>query len=243
MQNGFILMHRKIRQSWLYKRPDYYLWFTDFLFRANFKDNNNYLFDGKFISIKRGDFITSYRNLAKELPKCSEQKARTFINLLIKDKIVRIKSLKKATQVTILNYDSYQGEQHNSNTTATQQQHNSNNNRKKEKKEKKDNIIISPKIFYENQLSLANGLKKEYKEFISALFGDNDLERELTGVLSITNQVTSIQFEKLFKLKVIYGESLLNVITSIENDSKYFKNKTDLYRTIRNWIKPKIWKK
>lgn len=142
MHDGFILLHRKIRLNWIYKRSDYYHWFTEFIFMANFKDNNNYLFEGEFIKVKRGQFVTSYRQLAKKLPSCSEQKIRTFIKLLIKDKIVLIESLKKATQITICNYDSYQGEQHNSNTVATQQQHNSNTVATSiERKRKKENNV------------------------------------------------------------------------------------------------------
>ncbi len=163
MNQGFILLHRKIRDNWIYKRPDYYHWFTEFIFMANFKDNNNYLFEGEFIKIKRGDFVTSYRQLAKKLPNCSEQKIRTFIKLLIKDKIVLIKSLKKATQITILNYDSYQGEQHNSNTVATQQQHSSNTVATTiERKKKKDN----------NENKISDEIKN-FTASLSKLFPEN----------------------------------------------------------------------
>jgi len=147
MNNGFILLHRKIRDNWIYKKPIYFQWFIEFLFKANFKDNNKFLFEGKFLTIKRGQFITSYRQLSKDLPQCSEQKIRTFLNLLIKDNIVLITNLQKATRITILNYESYQGEQHSSNTVATQQQHSSNTvattiERKKKKDNKENNKIV-----------------------------------------------------------------------------------------------------
>lgn len=172
MNEGFILLHRKIKENWLWQRSDYFHWFTHLLLKANFKDNDSFLFEGEFISIKRGQFITSYRNLAKELPVCSEQKIRTFLKLLIKDKIVLIDSLRKATRITICNYDSYQSAQHNSNTVATQQQHSSNTvattierKKKKENNENNDNNNTEqvPKFNFKKEL-LNLGVEKQIVE-------------------------------------------------------------------------------
>jgi len=151
MTNGFILLHRKIKGNWIFSRSDYFHWFCAILLKANFKDNENFLFEGEFMTIKRGQFITSYRNLSNELCGCSIQKLRTFFKLLEKDKIILIENIKKATRITICNYDNYQGSQHDSNTIATQSQHSSNtvattierkkSNLNKDNKEKYTNFI------------------------------------------------------------------------------------------------------
>lgn len=123
---GYINLHRKIQYSWLWSKPEYFQWFTAMLFKANYK-NIKTVFEGNIIEIERGSFISSLRKLSAELPQCSEQKLRTFLRILEKDKVIKItKPSKKATQITILNYDSYQHKQHKDNTIKTHEQHSSN---------------------------------------------------------------------------------------------------------------------
>lgn len=123
---GYINLHRKIQYSWLWSKPEYFQWFIAMIFKANYK-NIKTVFEGKLTEIERGSFITSQRKLSAELPQCSEQKLRTFLKILEKDKVIKItKPSKKATQITILNYDSYQYDQHNENEIKTSQQHNDN---------------------------------------------------------------------------------------------------------------------
>lgn len=110
MNEGFILLHRRIIDSWLSQRSDHFHWFIILLLKANFKGIKDYLFNGNFIEIKRGQFITSINVLAKELPNCSDKKARNFLNLLSKSEIIKTENLKKGTRITICNYDYYQGD-------------------------------------------------------------------------------------------------------------------------------------
>jgi predicted transcriptional regulator len=120
---GFINLHRKIQYSWLWSKPEYFQWFTAMLFKANYK-NIKAVFEGNLKEIERGSFITSIRKLSAELPQCSEQKLRTFLRILEKDKIIKITNpSKKATQITIINYDSYQYDQQGDNTKKTHEQH------------------------------------------------------------------------------------------------------------------------
>ena len=108
MESGFILLQRKLLKHWIFQRTDYFSWFVYFLFKANFIDKEDYLFNGKFITVKRGQFITSYQNLADELPECTIKKIRTFIKLLEKSKIIKYENLIKGARITICKYDTYQ---------------------------------------------------------------------------------------------------------------------------------------
>ena len=59
---------------------------------------------------------------------------------------------------------------------------------------------------------------------------------ELTGILSIDNQLTFEQFKKaLGKCKSV-NVKLGDILTGIENKPKYYKENKSLYRTMLTWI-------
>ena len=123
---GYIYLYRKIQDSWIWSRPDYFQWFIAIIFRANYKEQKVW-FGNKIEDLNRGSFITSIRKFSAELPQCSEQKLRTFLQLLEQENIIKVSvTAKKATRITILNYDTYQSYQHSGNTEKTQAQHSSN---------------------------------------------------------------------------------------------------------------------
>ncbi len=123
---GYIYLYRKIQDSWIWSRPDYFQWFTAMIFKANYKAKKVW-FGNRIEDVNRGSFITSIRKFSAELPQCSEQKLRTFLQLLEQDNIIKISvTKKKATRITILNYGVYQDRQHSFNTELTQTQHSSN---------------------------------------------------------------------------------------------------------------------
>jgi len=123
---GYIYLYRKIQDSWIWSRPDYFQWFMAMIFKANYKAKKVW-FGNKIEEVKRGSFITSIRKFSAELPQCSEQKLRTFLQLLVQENIIKISiTAKKATHITILKYDTYQYSQHRHNTEKTQAQHSSN---------------------------------------------------------------------------------------------------------------------
>jgi hypothetical protein len=100
----------------------------------------------------------------------------------------------------------------------------------KEKKRKVNELNIS--TFYNSEIEKATDPK--YKIFVEYLYGANDLKTPLTGVLSITDQLTFEQFEKV--LKSCNGKvKIKDILTKIENDKKYWKGKKSLYRTLLNW--------
>jgi len=135
MNNGFISLHRKIKDNWIWKKPEYFQWFIYLLFRANFKDTK-VLIGSDLHDVKRGQFITSIQKLTLKLNNCTTQKIRTFLKLLQKDKIINIETTSKLTIITICKYDSYQTQQQTSNKPATSQQQ---TNNKPATTENKDN--------------------------------------------------------------------------------------------------------
>jgi len=152
MNDGFILLQRKITNSWIFQRSDYFHWFTILLLEVNFKDNDKFLFNGKLMPLKRGEFVTSYQKLIYLFPNSSLKKIRNFLRLLIEDDVIIYTNLTKGAKITVLNYDTYQSMgQPKGNQRATKGQPKGNQRatieERKERKEKKEREEIIKEKF------------------------------------------------------------------------------------------------
>jgi DNA replication protein DnaD len=109
MSQGYIKLHRQIRDCWIWAEDEPYdrrsAW-VDILLSANHGDNKM-LFDGSLILIERGQFITSIRTLASRW-KWSRTKVVHFLELLECDNMIKKESDTKKTLITIINYGVYQ---------------------------------------------------------------------------------------------------------------------------------------
>lgn len=106
MASGWIQIHRKIRDCWIWENPLYLKAWIDILFSANYKDKK-IPFDGKIITIKRGQFVTSQRKLGKQWG-CSVKTVRKILLMLESEEMVHIEVDNKKTVLTVVNYDLYQ---------------------------------------------------------------------------------------------------------------------------------------
>ena len=135
MDNGYILLHRKILTDWEWygNANDTRLW-IHCLLKANWKDGT---FEGQIIP--RGSFVTSLKSLATEL-NITIQQARTSLSHLTSTKEITSKSYSKYRVITINKYDEYQltnkvinkqitsnNENFNKQITSNQQQYNTSN--------------------------------------------------------------------------------------------------------------------
>src|SRR5690606_28334003 len=80
----------------------------DLLLLANHKDNK-VLLGNEIIHVERGSFITSKRKLMERWG-WSNTKIETYLNLLVEQGMLLVKSDTKKTVITIVNYDFYQGD-------------------------------------------------------------------------------------------------------------------------------------
>lgn len=170
---GWISLHRKIQQSAIYpkgKFTKYEAW-IDLLLMANHKDGQVVIGNDVF-DIKRGQLIRSIRSLANKW-KWSPNKVRRCLKMFEDLNQIRTKSVQKATQITICNYESYQDgrnsngtqteQQRNTNGTQTEQQRHTNNNDNKENKQ--NNVNKRPsrneviQYFKQNQQSVIQAVK------------------------------------------------------------------------------------
>jgi len=107
MDRGYIRLWRKITETAFYKNPLTCHLAIHLLLQANHKDRE-LLINGQIIKIKRGQVLTGRKKLSLETG-LSQQNIRTALKHLQISNFLTIKSTKRFTLITILNYDRYQG--------------------------------------------------------------------------------------------------------------------------------------
>lgn len=128
MAYGWISIHRKIQQSdiWLDKEPfDKRSAWIDLIMMANHEDKQ-ILFNGKFIEVKRGEKITSLKQLSDRW-RWSTGKVKRFLNLLESGSMIELKTKRRYTSYKVVNYNVYQNEdidKRNENKTKTKRKRN-----------------------------------------------------------------------------------------------------------------------
>lgn len=124
MAYGWISIHRKIQDDWLWEEKPFskgQAW-IDLLLMVN-HDDNTIIFDGKPMQISRGSCITSMQKLCDRWG-WSNTKVKNFLKILEKDEKILLKiAPRKATALTIVNYNKYQDTDISKNTTETSREH------------------------------------------------------------------------------------------------------------------------
>ncbi len=126
MTSGWIKLHRKIKEWEWYKDSQVVHLFYHLIVSANDKDKK-----WKDFNIRRGEFVTSVRNISEEtgIPVIS---VRRKLEILEKSGAILRKTTNKFTLITICKYGSYQSTEQTSEQTSEQQL-----------KKKEENILLS----------------------------------------------------------------------------------------------------
>ncbi len=115
MAKGWITLNRKIQDHWIWKNHEYSYAWIDLLLSVN-HDEKKILIDGKFLTINRGQKLTSIYKLSQRWG-WNRKKTYNFLNVLERDNMIERKSTTKYTIVTIVNYDKFQGQGSTKGTT------------------------------------------------------------------------------------------------------------------------------
>lgn len=142
MTQGWVSLHRKIRDNKLFKEKRTFSKFEawiDLLLEVNHQDAE-VLLGNEVIKVKRGQTITSIRQLCERW-NWSNTKVKRFCELLEVEQMLIVKSDTKKTLLTIVNYDFYQDcanekttQKRHENTSQTTQKHTNNNDNNENKK-------------------------------------------------------------------------------------------------------------
>jgi hypothetical protein len=112
--SGWIKLHRKINEHWLWSNSDYVKWWIDILLEVNYTDQS-VLIGSTLHECKRGEKLYSLDTWAKRW-KTNKSAVRRFLNLLQNDSMIVLKSETQTTRLTVCKYDSYQDERNEDET-------------------------------------------------------------------------------------------------------------------------------
>lgn len=158
---GWIKLHRKIQEHWLYqdkrKFSRFEAW-VDLLLMVN-HDDSKVVLGNEIIEVKRGQRITSIRQLCEKWG-WSNTKVTQFLKLLQNDGMIEVKSDTKKTIITVVNYDFYQGRE---DAKTTENRHKNDDGQTQKHTNKNDKNVKNDKEI----------LKKEEEENPIALYEKN----------------------------------------------------------------------
>ncbi|UIK39220.1 DnaD domain protein [Staphylococcus epidermidis] len=155
---GWISLHRSIQKHWLFEEKRKFSRFEawiDILMMANHTDNK-IMHDGDLITVKRGQRITSLRQLGERWS-WSITKVDKYLKILESDGMLDVKKDTKKTVLTVVNYDDYQDEdlkkrrrndsektekKHRSNTEKTQKKTNNNDNKENNENNDDNDVVV-----------------------------------------------------------------------------------------------------
>lgn len=108
MADGWIKVHRKIKDHWLYQdKPfDRYHAWEDLLLSVN-HEQNTFLHGNKLLTVERGQVVTSLRKLGERWG-WNQEKVKRFLTLLQTDGMIQIRCDTTMTLVTVANWGFYQ---------------------------------------------------------------------------------------------------------------------------------------
>jgi len=143
---GWIQLHRKLIQNPIFDNAELLRLFIYCLLRAN-HEPDDIIFNKELVKIKRGQFLTGRKVIAKAL-KQNENTIYTRLKLLEKLGYIKLNSNNKFSILTIVKYEDYQSDKrkpqqpNNNGSTTAQQPNNTNNNDNNEDNEKEEPLTI-----------------------------------------------------------------------------------------------------
>lgn len=163
MSEGWISLHRKITEHWIWSDPIKLKWWLDLLLSVNHIGKKINI-GNELIECKRGQSVMSLQNWAKRWL-TSKSTVKRFFSLLENDQMITIESLPKTTRITICEYDSYQDIRNDNETQAKRKRNNDETQVNPNNNDNNDNneIIISFDNFFHEYHRITK-LKKSDKE-------------------------------------------------------------------------------
>ncbi|WP_381412257.1 DnaD domain protein [Staphylococcus epidermidis] len=116
---GWIKIHRKIIDHWIWADSKRFKWWLDILLLTNHSDKKM-MIGGNLVLLKRGSFHTSELKLSERW-NVSRNTVRNYLNALEKDNMINTKKTKNGRTIKVHNYEVYQGKEENKKHMIEQQ--------------------------------------------------------------------------------------------------------------------------
>lgn len=224
VMQGWIKIHRQIKENWVYQSSIPFCKFAawiDILLSAN-HDDAKFNHGSKLIQLSKGEFITSEIKLSERWG-WSRKTVRSFLKLLENDGMITKHSTTKYTTISVLNWAFYQIEeqQKNNKGTTKEQQKNTNKNHNNVKNDKKNTKVDFSSIVY--SYTESECLRNTIHDFIecrSKYKTPFKLEKQLSAFLEKLDKLAKTDGEKIEVLKQSIANGWIGIFEVKQNFSK-----------------------
>lgn len=120
MNEGWIKLHRKIKNSWIYQDPEYLKAWITILLEIN-HEPGKVLIKGTLFEYKAGESLNSLETWGQLFGRWSKGRVRRFFQMLINDQMIDTVSETITTRLSVCNWETYQ-KQRNTDETQTDPQ-------------------------------------------------------------------------------------------------------------------------
>lgn len=117
MENGWIKLHRKIKEKGYYNKPNYVFLWIHLLLSAN-HEPKEFMWNGNIIMLKEGQIITGRKKLALETG-IAESTIEDILKMLEREHQIQQQKTTKYRLITIVNWGEYQKSNSTSDSEAT----------------------------------------------------------------------------------------------------------------------------
>lgn len=114
MKEGWICLHRQIREHWIWTDPEKFQWWIDILLSVNHEPRKVNI-GNEIIDCQAGQSVMSLATWAARW-KTNKSRVRRFFELLKNDSMIDTEGVGKSTRITVCNYAHYQGLRNDSET-------------------------------------------------------------------------------------------------------------------------------
>lgn len=233
--SGFIVINRKILKWEWYQDTNTLRLFIHLLLMANWEDKK---WNG--MVIKRGEFITSRKHLAKDTG-LSEQQVRTALNKLISTNEITKATTNKYTLITINNYKKYQNytPPNNQQITTKQPTNNQQITTTKQYKQTNKNNNNNISTTTNNRQSLFELIEENFGRTLNSIeieelsnWEDNELTRYVIKKTILSN-VYSIKY--ISKILYTYKQKGIKTVVDAEKEYKQFEKEKNSKSNKKNY--------
>ncbi len=209
---GWIKLHRKIRENWIWKDPVKFQWWVDILLEVNHSPAKVPVgFD--IIECGKGQSIRSLQGWAVRWG-TSKDTARNFLKMLQKDNMIVCENLTKTTRITVCNYESYQTELHVKQTGGKR------------------------KANAKQTQSDPNKNDKNNKEVLGWQNDEVIYQTILTKYPKLLQMKVPLSYDQHKALIAKWGAGkIVNIYSEMQNYSKLLNNNDEAAKTANNWLR------
>lgn len=217
---SWILLHRQIKENWIFSNAEKFKWWIDILLSVNHTDNK-LLIKNTLIDCGRGQSIKSLETWAKEWG-VTKKTVHAFFKLLESDGMLVTENLHLTTRITVCKYDSYNDPKELSQLKKETQRTTQRKRDLPTNKEGINNTNTNVLVFDETK-------KSEFDKF------SEWLQTHAPDLNSLKEPITIQQY---WKLRETYKKiEITNMCEKMHNNTNLTKKYKSAYITLKNWLK------